>query len=107
MKLTSLNPRWVSYGGHGISKAGGSAIPERIGVGITFVCPCGECNRRIFLNFSNPIDGGSAVNEEAQPIWKRTGDTFENLTLTPSILRTKPRGCGWHGYLTKGELTSV
>ena len=29
---------------------------------------------------------------------------FENLTAKPSILHTPPHGCGWHGYLTNGEL---
>jgi len=31
--------------------------------------------------------------------------TFETLTLTPSILRTPEKGgCGWHGFVTNGEI---
>lgn len=29
---------------------------------------------------------------------------FETLTVRESIKHTKPDGCGWHGYLTNGEL---
>jgi hypothetical protein len=33
--------------------------------------------------------------------WQRTGDTFENLTLSPS-LDFSARG-EWHGSITNGE----
>lgn len=29
---------------------------------------------------------------------------IENLTARESILHMEPDGCGWHGYLTRGEL---
>lgn len=29
---------------------------------------------------------------------------LETLTVTASILHTRPDGCGWHGFLTNGEL---
>jgi hypothetical protein len=50
--------------------------------------------------FANPIGPGPHVNEKG---WRRTGDTFDTLTLTPSILRIG--GCGWHGFVTNGEVT--
>lgn len=34
-------------------------------------------------------------------LWKRTGETFETLTLEPSIMQ--PRGC-WHGHIKNGEV---
>lgn len=39
-------------------------------------------------------------------VGKRVGDTFDILTLTPSILRIKP-SCGWHGFITNGEVITV
>jgi hypothetical protein len=53
--------------------------------------------------FANPIDGGPQLERHG---WQRTGDTFETLTLTPSILRARARGgCGWHGFITNGAVT--
>lgn len=100
MKLTDLNPNWVGSGGEGITRDG-APVPRREGIGVMFDCPCG-CDQACFVPFSNPIDGGP--NEYGQG-WKRTGDTFEDLTLTPSILRIRP--CGWHGFVTKGQIITV
>lgn len=102
MKLTDLNPAFVMSGGEGISDSEGNPVPERQGVGLAFDCPCG-CRERVYLNFENPLDGGKKLS--GHPSWNRTGDTFETISLTPSILRMG--GCGWHGYLTNGELKSV
>jgi hypothetical protein len=49
---------------------------------------------------TNPLDGGPAI-EPDRPHWQRTGDTFDAMTLTPSIQRLG--GCRWHGYITNGE----
>ena len=56
---------------------------------IVFKCPgCGES-----LSINNLSD---------RPRWEIN---FETLTATPSILHKRDgRGCGWHGYLTNGEL---
>jgi hypothetical protein len=36
-------------------------------------------------------------------VWNRTGDTFETMTLTPSI---DGSGVGhWHGFITNGEVS--
>jgi uncharacterized protein DUF6527 len=35
-------------------------------------------------------------------LWTRTGDTFEMLTLSPSVDASKA-GC-WHGFVTNGEV---
>lgn len=98
-KLTELNPCWVGHGGEGISDAQGNAVPRRESIGISFDCPCG-CGTSCFIPFANPLDGGAPVHNEAH-LWQRTGDAFENLTLTPSIQRIG--GCAWHGFITNGE----
>lgn len=103
MRLTDLNPRWVSGGGEGITR-NGQPVPERRGVGVSFDCPCVKCGERTYIPFENPLDGGPAYDTDHDR-WQRTGDTFETLTLVPSILRRL--GCGWHGFVTHGVVRSV
>lgn len=106
MRLTDLNPQFLNSGGEGISQADGSPAPLRTGVGVDFDCPCGnhDDGHRCYVPFANPLDGGPGLHGERG--WQRTGETFEALTLTPSILRVRGRGgCGWHGFITNGEVT--
>ena len=116
MKLTDLNPQFIGCGGEGIFNADMTPAEERFGVGVMFDCPCG-CKDRIFVGFDLPLDGKGPWNNDRY-CWKRTGDSFENLTLTPSILRTKSytdkdgvvhdfNNCGWHGFITNGEVMTV
>jgi hypothetical protein len=118
MKLTDFNPRWISSGGEGIFDKDNNPIPEREGIGIMFNCPCGNndyCSD-IFIPFENPLYNNKPI--EYKKLWKRKGDTFETLTLTPSILRIKTwtdkdgkihdyHNCGWHGFITNGEIITV
>jgi len=100
-RLVDLNPSWVNSGGEGITVAAtGLPAPERNGIGIICDCPCG-CDETLFVPFANPLDGGPSAYPNG---WQRTGDTFETLTLAPSIQR---RGrCTWHGHLRNGVLES-
>lgn len=100
MKLTDLNPRWVGHGGEGIRDREGNAVPERTRIAVAFDCPCG-CGTRCMIPFTNPPDGGPALHSTT---WDREGETFESLTLRPSILRADPDGCRWHGFITNGEI---
>lgn len=96
MKLTDLNPRW-SYWSH---------LPGRIGV--NFDCPVHR-NHRVYVPFANPLDDG--LPEVRRHLWTRTGDTFETLSLSPSVDYTKyDNGATrdptcWHGHVTNGEVT--
>ena len=103
MKLADLHPGWVHCGGPDVHHADGSEVPRREQVGVAFDCPCG-CDQRCFIPFANPPDGLGPI-EPSEPGWNRTGDTFETLTLTPSILRVG--GCGWHGFITGGEVRAA
>ena len=105
MKLIELNPRWVGAGGPGIQDKSGKQLPERIGIGMSFECPCGNCEGRTYVDFENPKDGG--LRYGTGPHWRRTGDSFETLTLTPSLHNQEEGGCGWHGYITNGEVVPV
>ena len=102
MRLTDLNPHWCGAGGEFVHHADGSQVPKRHGVGLLFDCPCG-CGQRRLVAFSNPLDGGPVV--ESGPAWERTGETFETLTLKPSIRVIG--NCGWHGWIRAGEVVNA
>jgi hypothetical protein len=110
-KLTDLNPSWLSHGGDSVYASdedykAGRSIPVRERVGVEFDCPCGNRDEyhRCFIEFKNPPDGGPPCDPRAKATWHRDGDTFETLSLSPSIQRTGD--CKWHGYITKGEVLS-
>jgi hypothetical protein len=109
MKLTDLHPQWVSSGGEGITM-NGQPVPRRDGVGVAFDCPCGKCDSRAYIPFSNPLDGGPP-HDPGHTTWERTGETFETLITRPSIQRVG--GCNWHGFIGgsdgshPGEVTTV
>lgn len=100
MRLTDLNPRWIGAGGEGVSDANGNPIPERHGVAIGFDCPCGS-DSRVCIMFNNPLDGKGPF-DTTRDLWNRTGETFETLSITPSIQRRDC--CRWHGFVTNGEI---
>lgn len=68
--------------------------------GVNFLCPAG-CGKHIGVGFVNPIGGGPP---ETGCDWSRSDDTFDTLTLTPSV-NEMPRH-GFHGFVTNGEITA-
>lgn len=106
MKLTELDPRWITFHGW--------ASDSPFCIGLTFQCP--HCrSQRLGVLFDHPIDPdhvaetfGVAYDPAAfgaglgMKAWTRSGDTFDTLTLTPSI-NTKESG-HWHGFITNGEV---
>ena len=100
IKLSELNPHWVGAGGEGISDKDGNPVPYRANVAILFDCPCG-CSTQVLLTISNPLGGAEPIKDDRHT-WERTGDTFETLTLTPSFRRASH--CGYHGWVTSGEV---
>lgn len=105
MKLSDLDPRWCI--------GGGSLFYGRHGMGMSFLCPVHK-NHRLAVMFSNPLDG-QPRDTSARYCWLRTGDTFEVMTLGPSIdasgsnsdigshLGMIQTPC-WHGYITNGVI---
>ncbi len=119
MRLTDLDPRWFAEAG-------------RQGQGLTFECPCclskpRPQSTRLAVAFTPALDGGPPIPISGAPNlfallcetlwlpehvgtnivppgihWQRTGDTFETLTLTPSI--DASRAGHWHGFITDGEV---
>lgn len=93
MRLTDLNPRWYAHGNS----------PDV--VGITFDCPCCR-TQRLGVLFKEEIDRDGLPNDvhwaRTDRKWHREGDTFETLTLSPSV---DASGVGhWHGSVTNGAV---
>jgi hypothetical protein len=94
MKLIDLDPSWWNV-----------QMPGRSGMGLVFLCPCCR-SQYLGVWFANPLDGGAPAPIEMMPAprWKRVGETFETLTLTPSIDASRSDGKHWHGFITNGEI---
>jgi len=102
MRLADLNPRWTNAGGDGVTGPNGKPEPPRTGVGLMLDCPCGAADSPLYVPFANPLDGGPQYGPQG---WQRTGDTFETLSLQPSIQRVmSPCHCRWHGWITNGDV---
>lgn len=87
--LAKLNPVWA-----------GLLRPDS-GEGMTLDCPqCGPTHR-LCVYFSNPIDGKEAAPWQ-NPVWKRTGESFETITIEPSIQYP----C-FHGWIEEGQVINV
>ena len=92
-RLVDCDPAWVTHEGRR--------------VGVSFKCvACADDQCRTWVYFDPPLDPGQVF----QPAWARTGDTFETLTLTPSIrvrmtlpymdkADDPPYGVHWHGFV--------
>ncbi len=114
MRLTELEPRWFDVPGIGTDKDG-----------VAFLCPCASCianpskRTRLAAQFANPVgadpkplmsleDKLRHAHElgtfDVPPgyLWKRTGETFETLTLSPSV--DASASGHWHGHITDGEV---
>ncbi len=78
-RLVDCNPRWVSGRYHGAEG------PPR---GVHFDCPEGHGGCSHTIPFTPALDGTPAESwQQNGAIWQRSGDTFETLTLSPSIRR--------------------
>lgn len=54
---------------------------------VYFECPEGHDGCKHVIPFTPALDGTACDWASGGAIWQRTGDTFENLTLSPSIRR--------------------
>lgn len=115
MKLIELEPRWVADFG----------APADAKQGIGFLCP--HCRlTRLAVFFDVPVCGhppaavvrpGDTLQahiDQAEQghlmdyhigriLWHREGDSFETLTLTPSV--DASHFGHWHGFITNGDVT--
>ncbi len=99
MGLLDFNPHWIGL--NTIAKID-------FYFGVSFDCPhCRE--KRLAVKFWPPIDPDGLL-ETMTPIshdgfhQRVSGDTFETLTIAPSI---GFEGIGhWHGHITNGEVST-
>jgi hypothetical protein len=109
VRLVELNPRWQQDRG-------------RL-VGLNFDCPgpccvgkpsardlfdarerAGEAKIIIAVPFKTDLAGADYRDDG----WDRTGDTFETLTLAPSIQSYGfDRAPHWHGFVRAGEIVNA
>lgn len=105
IRLIDLNPRWIQ-GGQWTDSSGTMHFPNydlsnpRHGMGVTFECPLHR-DHRLGVWFANPVDGKPPIDGK-ETLWQRTGATFEEISLSPSIDASE-HGC-WHGHIANGEV---
>lgn len=98
MRLTELEPRW-------------GATQGRKGMALNFLCPACQADKSdphhmLGVWFANPLDGGPMRDPALTPNayrWTRTGETFAELTLAPSINYEGH----WHGFIRNGEIINA
>jgi hypothetical protein len=94
MLLSELAPRWIGF--------------TQVFIGVSFLCPhCRE--QRLAVHFNPPIDPQGWWDKMVRPtyegirVWNRvSGDTFDSLTLNPSINASD--ASHWHGFIVNGEI---
>lgn len=135
MKLTELDPHFIKHTiemagpGHGRTLPDGTmqwggfevdcmAYVDTLAEadGIWFDCP--KCTRdkaagllkgvhgvRIFFA-GKDVPDRIGLNSEGKAVrWSVSGTDFTNLSTSPSILLLG--GCGWHGFITNGEVSII
>lgn len=103
LRLVELKPRFVTNSA------------DRHGMGVSLLCPICR-SERIVVWFKNPIDGGAPSDSHAH-LWVRRGESFDGMTLSPSIdascigqipcSRSDADNLGrshWHGQIENGEV---
>jgi hypothetical protein len=109
VKLADLHPQFVDHA-------------NRRGIGLICDCLIGHCSGKLLILFENPLDGGAPWSGGSREIilalfpdretrpevvgsgdcrWKRIGETFETLSLSPSV---NAHECG-HMSLSNGIFT--
>lgn len=99
MKLTDLEPRWVGL--HNFDAA------ATYHIGVSFRSP--QTGQRLAVLFRPAIDPAGLAAKYQWPDffpdkkkWDRTGDTFDTLTLSPSLDFSAVGE--WHGFIVSGEV---
>lgn len=124
MRLIDLEPKWIDHYSdetHGFIRerdactdvhySPGEESPGETTLshaqGVLFLCP------KCFKENEGPVGthsvlvwfSGRGVPEYVEPKarWGASGSSLADLTTTPSILIRG--GCGWHGFITAGEVS--
>jgi hypothetical protein len=87
--LTEFNPEFVGI------------LRQNSGEGISFDCPVCGSNHRLVAYFDVPVDGKEKAVWQTT-VWKRSGSSFNDLTLEPSIQYP----C-FHGWIENGQVIDI
>lgn len=73
-------------------------------IGVSFLCPTCR-DHRVAINVDPPFDDGPTAKRP----WQRTGETFDVMSLSPSIIALRRDEVGrerecWHGYVRHGQI---
>jgi len=110
MRLTELEPRWVDRNGQqiGILLLCPHCIPQKrtwlscFFVGMEHIAgPDGEY--ALIAKIAPDIHHNDVIPCKRNTAWQKTGDSFENLSVTPSL--DASASGHWHGLITNGEVT--
>jgi len=125
MKLTDLYPQFITYGERTITEDDLNPTPYQQkfmthvdllaeAQGLQFGCPkCFEKNGGMigthlidvtFRDRGVSDNLGSHNTEGAPSRWAVSGTGYADLTIQPSVL--VQGACGWHGFITNGEIIS-
>lgn len=98
MRLTDLNPRWLSpdvFVFRSPAGAGNLITCKRV--------PMSSSDQYALIYEKNPdLKGQCVVMTVPDMAWKFEGNDFETLTVTPSL--DASRSGNWHGFITNGEI---
>lgn len=117
-RLSECNPRWITNGRY-------TGNVDGVACGVHFDCPEGHAGCSHAIPFTPGLDGNPASTWQQNGVnWDRAGDTFETLTLSPSIRRipryasraeaiaagcipehvTEALLCAFHGFIRDGGI---
>ena len=99
MKLKDFDATFVGHASEGRFRHG---VPFDEAQGIFFECPRCPSGHGVLVWFDGR-DVPAAMTPT--PRWKMSGTGLDDLTLQPSILLAQP--CGWHGFITNGEIVGA
>jgi len=104
-KLTELSPEWRKSSEQEGRLCFATVETKAEADQIWFECPACDTGHyiRIAIEPSGKIRDG-------EPVWKHSGTTFEDLTITPSINcvpkgKKYPKSCAFHGWIREGIVT--
>ena len=96
MRLSELDPKWIQP----------ISFAVQVPTGVSFLCP--HCQKlRLAVNFKQPIDPEGWLKNTnwraIEPAWDRAGETFGDLTLSPSVDFAEHGH--WHGHIQNGIIS--
>ncbi len=78
--------------------------------GVLFLCPLCMAHHPdgVGVHMVHVLFAERWVPDNAVPgpgRWQASGTTIDDLSLMPSVHLTSPGGCGWHGWVVRGDAT--